>query len=501
METITFFISLLVLFASLYYFFCKIIRSPRQVAGYQLPPGSTGWPIIGETLEYLSTARDGVPEKFIADRRKKYSDVSASSAAGTAGSCKVFKTLLLGEPMAMLCTADGNKFLFSNENKLIKTWWPAIFAKLFADSKKVEYSQVTIRSRKAVFPFFKPDSVRRHIGVMDQVTKDHFGMHWSSQDQKQVIKFHSLAKKYTLALSCILFLNVQDPEVLAKLEESIRHINKGLVSLPVDLPGTNFNRAIRVSNTMKKEIEGMVVRRKKVLMNLKSIDGEQLANAPQDLMSSLLLETHIDGEELTEEEIAKKLCGVILAGYDSIINTLCSTVIFLSQLPAVYDAVLKEQMEIAESKDGELLDYVYVRKMKYTWHVVCEVLRLQPPTSGTFREAMSDFVYEGYLIPKGMKIHWNVHATHKNPEYFPDPHKFDPSRFEGHGPPPYSYVPFGGGPRMCPGKEHARYEILVFLHNLVTKFKWEMVYPDEKMVVDPVPFPSKGLPLHVFPRI
>ena len=61
-------------------------------------------------------------------------------------------------------------------------------------------------------------------------------------------------------------------------------------------------------------------------------------------------------------------------------------------------------MEIAESKDeGEFLNWGDIRKMKYTWNVVCEVLRLQPPTGGTFREAMTDFVYEGYLIPKGMK--------------------------------------------------------------------------------------------------
>jgi cytochrome P450 family 26 subfamily A len=59
---------------------------------YQLPPGSKGWPIIGETLEYLSTARNGVPEKFVADRRKKYD-------------AKVFKTSLVGETMAQLCTA------------------------------------------------------------------------------------------------------------------------------------------------------------------------------------------------------------------------------------------------------------------------------------------------------------------------------------------------------------------------------------------------------------
>ncbi|KAL6126036.1 hypothetical protein ACLB2K_074087 [Fragaria x ananassa] len=399
---------------------------------------------------------------------EKYPLGSNTSAAGTAGSCKVFKTLLLGEPMAMLRTAAGNKFQFSNENKLVKTWWPAIFQKLFTDSTKLEFSKVTIHIRKAIFPFLKPDAVRKHIGVMDQVTKDHFGKHWSLQDQKQVIKFHSLVKKYTLALSSRLFLNLEDPQVIAKLEESIRHINEGLVSLPIDLPGTNFNRAIRASRKMKKEIDSMVAQRKNDLMNLNMIDREQLENAPQDLMSSFLLETRSDGEQLTEEEIAKYLCGIMLAGFDAIINTLCATVIVLSQIPEVYDAVLKEQMEIAESKDeGELLNWGDIRKTKYTWNV----------------------------------IHWNVYATHKNPEYFPDPHKFDPSRFEGHGPPPYSYVPFGGGPRMCPGKEHARYEILVFLHNLVTRFKWEMVFPDEKMVVDPVPFPSKGLPLHVFPRI
>ncbi|KAM5551625.1 beta-amyrin 28-monooxygenase [Rosa sericea] len=500
METTTFFISLLVLFASLYYVFCKIIPSPRQqVTVYQLPPGSTGWPIIGETFEYLRTARNGVPEKFVADRRKKYSDVSLSSAAATAGSCKVFKTSLLGESMAMLCTAAGNKFLFSNENKLVKSWWPANFKKMFPNTDKADFSKETIRMRKVMSTFLKPDAVRKHIGVMDQVTKHHFDKHWSSLDQKQVIMFHSLAKKYTLALSCRLFLNIEDPQVIAKLEKPIRHINAGLVSLPVDLPGTNFNRAIRASKKMKEEIESMVVQRKIDLMNLNLIDREQLANAPQDLMSSWLMETYSDGEEMTEADIAEKLWGMILAGYDSIINTLCSTVIFLSQLPPVYDAVLKEQMEIAESKDeGELLNWGDIQKMKYTWNVVCEVLRLQPPASGTFREAITDFVYEGYLIPKGMKLHWNAFATHKNPEYFPDPHKFEPSRFEGQGPPPFSYVPFGGGPRMCPGKENARFQILVFMYNLVTRFKWEMVFPDEKMVVDPVPFPTQGLPIHLF---
>ncbi|PRQ30441.1 putative cytochrome P450 [Rosa chinensis] len=95
-----------------------------------------------------------------------------------------------------------------------------------------------------------------------------------------------------------------------------------------------------------------------------------------------------------------------------------------------------------------------------------------------------------------MQIHWNMYATYKNPEYFQDPEKVDPSRFHGQGPAPYSYVPFGGGPRMCPEKEYARFKILVFMHNVVTRFKWEMVFPDEKMIMDPILVPTKGLPAY-----
>ena len=99
-----------------------------------------------------------------------------------------------------------------------------------------------------------------------------------------------------------------------------------------------------------------------------------------------------------------------------------------------------------------------------------------------------------------LQLYWNAHSTHKNPEFFSEPEIFDPSRFEGRGPAPYTFVPFGGGPRMCPGKEYARLEILVFIHHLVKRFRWEKLIADEEIVVNPFPVPANGLPVRLFPH-
>ena len=72
----------------------------------------------------------------------------------------------------------------------------------------------------------------------------------------------------------------------------------------------------------------------------------------------------------------------------------------------------KEQMEIAKSKElNEMLNWDDLRKMRYTWNAVNEVLRLMPPIFGAFREAITEFNYGGHMIPKGWKVIYIFYLT------------------------------------------------------------------------------------------
>ncbi|KAG6625699.1 hypothetical protein CIPAW_16G116400 [Carya illinoinensis] len=356
---------------------------------------------------------------------------------------ELFRTSLFQENFAVFCGASGNKFLFSTANKYVTPWWPRFIVEALNFPTEMEcFKDELTKLRAMVLEFLKPEALQRYVPIMDSMAKEHLEIGWSPYKQVKVLP---LTKEYTIAVACRVFIDIEDPERLNRFANLFHQITTGLLSLPIKLPDEN-------------------------------------------------------GQGMNEKSIACQIAGMLIGSYDTTSSTITSVLRYLVEFPHVYNEVLKEQVEIAKSKGpDELLSWNDIQKMKYTWNVACEAMRLSPPSQGAFREVTTELIYLGVTIPKGWKAYWTVASTHKNPKYFPDPEKFDPSRFEGSGPAPYTFVPFGGGPRMCPGKEYARLEILTFIHNVVTKFKWEKVNPNEKILFNLAPTPQNGFPIHLEP--
>nr|ABD60225.1 ent-kaurenoic acid 13-hydroxylase [Stevia rebaudiana]ACD93722.1 ent-kaurenoic acid 13-hydroxylase [Stevia rebaudiana] len=462
----------------IFFVFWKVYK--HQKTKINLPPGSFGWPFLGETLALLRAGWDSEPERFVRERIKKH------------GSPLVFKTSLFGDRFAVLCGPAGNKFLFCNENKLVASWWPVPVRKLFGKSLLTIRGDEAKWMRKMLLSYLGPDAFATHYAVtMDVVTRRHIDVHWRGKEEVNVFQ---TVKLYAFELACRLFMNLDDPNHIAKLGSLFNIFLKGIIELPIDVPGTRFYSSKKAAAAIRIELKKLIKARK---LELK----EGKASSSQDLLSHLLTSPDENGMFLTEEEIVDNILLLLFAGHDTSALSITLLMKTLGEHSDVYDKVLKEQLEISKTKEAwESLKWEDIQKMKYSWSVICEVMRLNPPVIGTYREALVDIDYAGYTIPKGWKLHWSAVSTQRDEANFEDVTRFDPSRFEGAGPTPFTFVPFGGGPRMCLGKEFARLEVLAFLHNIVTNFKWDLLIPDEKIEYDPMATPAKGLPIRLHPH-
>lgn len=176
-----FYLTLLLGFVSFISFslFALFYRHRAQFTGNNLPPGKVGYPVIGESYEFLASGWKGHPEKFIFDRMTKYSS-------------DVFKTSIFGEKAAIFCGAACNKFLFSNENKLVTAWWPSSVNKVFPSSQETSAKEEAKKMRKMLPNFMKPEALQRYIGIMDTVAQRHFADGWENRKEVEVFP---LAKK------------------------------------------------------------------------------------------------------------------------------------------------------------------------------------------------------------------------------------------------------------------------------------------------------------------
>ncbi|XP_076416761.1 cytochrome P450 3A13-like isoform X5 [Peromyscus maniculatus bairdii] len=159
---------------------------------------------------------------------------------------------------------------------------------------------------------------------------------------------------------------------------------------------------------------------------------------------------------LSDLEILAQSITFILAGYE----TTSTTLSFITYLLAIYPNVQKKlQHEIdAVLPNKAPATYEALVKMEYLDMVVNESMRLYPVATRVNRLSKKDVEINGVLIPKGTVVVIPIFVLHRDPKYWPDPEEFHPERFSKENKDrinPYTYLPFGHGPRNCIGMRFA----------------------------------------------
>ncbi|KAM0846649.1 hypothetical protein ACQ4PT_055508 [Festuca glaucescens] len=294
----------------------------------------------------------------------------------------------------------------------------------------------------------------------------HLEENWSGG--RTTVTVLPLMKRLTFDIFCVLFFGLETGAVRDALSDELVRMFDGMLAIPVNLPFTAFGRSLRAGRRCRWLLHG-ITREKKAKLG---------ASPNNDLISQLLSITDDHGEQLlTNEEIVDSSVGTLIAGHDTTSTLMTFMVRQLANDPATLSAMVQEHEEIAKNKaGGEALAWEDLSKMKFTWRVAQETLRIIPPVFGSIRVAVEDIEFHGYSILKGWQVLWAASMTQMDLSIFHEPAKFDPSRFESQSSarPPCSFVAWGGGRRICPGIEFAKIETLVTMHYLVRQFSWKL---------------------------
>jgi cytochrome P450 len=262
----------------------------------------------------------------------------------------------------------------------------------------------------------------------------------------------------------------------------IGYISPGVWMIWRGAPRPGYRRAIQ---EMDDYLYQIITERRRLL--------DRAAEPPTDMLGLLIVSGMEDGL------IRDQLLTMLIAGHDTVTALMAWALHLLGEHP---EALRRSQAEVDACLDaGEPPHIEQLNQLEYLGQVIKEALRLYPPIHLGSRQAAIDLDYMGYRIPQGERVIYSIYLTQRSPDYWPDPHRFDPQRHApGSHPQPYSWLAFGGGPRNCIGAAYGQVEAKVVLAYVLRRYRLEptgrRVTPYMGATLEPRP----GVFLRVSPR-
>nr|XP_029117110.1 abscisic acid 8'-hydroxylase 2-like [Elaeis guineensis] len=411
-----------------------------RVASY--PPGNRGIPWIGETLAFMAANNSSKGfYDFVATRHIRY------------GNC--FKTSILGETHVFVSSIEAAKAILNCESIDFSKRYIRSIAELLGNQSLLCASHEQHKlTRRRISKLFTLNSMASSITMFDELTMKTL----CSWKQKGNVMVFNEALKVTFNAICKMLISLEEEDELEMLRKDVFEVSEAMLAFPLKLLGTRYYRGVKARKRIDNTLRKIIASRRKSL------------ERHEDFLQWLLVrDESLHDDPWTDTQILDNILTLIIAGQITTASAIAWMVKYLDENQEVQDGL----------------------------RIVKESLRMATIVSWFPRVALKDCQIGGFQIKKDWIVNVDARSIHYDPAVYDDPVKFDPSRFD-EDPKPYSFLAFGTGGRTCLGMNLAKAMMLVFLHRLVTTFRWKVTDPDsslEKWAM--FPRLRSGCPIHV----
>jgi len=427
----------------------------QQSAAKKTPPKMPGGlPLIGHMIAFGKNPFDYM--------------VSLRAKLGEIGEFRMFH-----QEMVLLTGPEGNEAFFRapdaqlDQNEAYKVMTP-IFGKgvVFDAPPRIKDQQL-----KMLMPVLRDKPMRTYSKVIvqevEEAVKD-----WGESGEVDLLEFMKQLTIYTSS-HCLLGdefryeLNEEFAELYHALEKGMAPIAFIFPNLPIPVLRRRDKARVRLQELVTGIIE------KRARKTEKSDDAFQM-----------LIDTRYDdGSALSPHEITGMLIGTLFAGHHTTAGTATWIALELARNPESYEQVLKE-FDTLYGENGDVT-FESLRTIPVFERVIKEVLRLHPPLIFLIRKVAKDLPFKDYLIKAGKYVCVSPRVSHRIPEIFPNPDKFDPDRFteeRQEDATPFSWIAFGGGRHKCSGNAFATLQLKAIHAILLRRYKFELVNPADSYI-------------------
>nr|XP_029148647.1 cytochrome P450 87A3-like isoform X1 [Arachis hypogaea] len=370
----------------------------------RLPPGSMGLPLVGETLQFFSPNTSDDISPFIKHRIKRYGSI--------------FKTNLVGRPVVVSTDPDLNYFIFQQEGQVFQSWYPDTFTEIFGRQNVGSLHGFMYKYLKnMVLSLFGPESLKKMLSEVDHAACTSL-QHWSSQD---TVELKEATATMIFDLTAKKLISYDSKNSSENLRENFVAFIQGLISFPLDLPGTAYHKCLQG--------------RKRAMKMLKKMLEERRAKPRKeqsDFFDYVVEELKKEGTILTEAIALDLMFVLLFASFETTSLAITYAIKVLSHNPLVLKQLQEEHESILKRREdpNSGVTWKEYKSMTYTFQFINETVRLANIVPGIFRKALREINFKGYTIPAGWAVMVCPPAVHLSPAKYQDPLSFNPSRWE-----------------------------------------------------------------------